>query len=175
MVMKRLLCAEKGCRSGFTLIEVLVIIAILGAIMGIMAMTFGIVTSTVSTDTAENLIISQVNQAANWITKDVESANSVNTDNGTVLCSMQRYVWDGNQISGSTIVEYVVIGGVLIRRVDGGAGQTAAQFIVYPDADTTFVQAPAAPFQTNTYILKLKTAYQNREYKQVYKIRQRAP
>ncbi len=172
--MKRLRI-YKGADYGFTLIEVLVIIAILGAIMGIMAMTFGMVTRTVAADTAENLIMSQVNQAANWIAKDVESASSVNTDNGTVLCSVQRYRWDGEEITGSTTVEYIVAGGILQRKVDGGAGQTVAQFLCYPDADTTFVLAPAAPFQTDTYVLKLKTIYKNREYKQEYKIRQRMP
>ncbi|MFA7247599.1 MAG: type II secretion system protein [Dehalococcoidia bacterium] len=175
MMFKRVFDISSGANRGFTLIEVLVMIAILGAITGIMAMTFGMVTRTIATNTAENLMMSQVNQAANWIAKDVESSSSVSTDDGTVLCSMQRYVWDGNEISGSTTVEYIVIGGILLRRVDGGAGQTVAQFIAYPDADTTFVQAPSAPFQSNTYVLKLKSVYKNGEYKQEFKMRQRAP
>jgi len=165
----------KGADQGFTLIEVLVVIAILGAIMGVMAMTFGMVTRTTATDTARNLVMSQVNQAASWIAKDVESASSVSTDNGTVLCSVQRHVWDGNDITGTTNIDYIVTGGILLRSVDGGAGKTVAQFISYPDVDTTLTLAPSSPFQTNTYVLKLKSAYKNNEYKQEYKIRQRAP
>ena len=173
--MKRVFNSSNGNLQGFTLVEVLIIIAILGSIMGIMAMTFGMVTRTTVVDTSQNLMMSQVNQAASWIARDVESASSVSTDNGTVLCSIQRYVWDGADITSSTTIDYVVTGGILRRKVNGSAGTPVAQFISYPDADTTLTLAPSSPFQTNTYILKLKTAYKNGVYKQEYKIRQRAP
>jgi prepilin-type N-terminal cleavage/methylation domain-containing protein len=173
--MKRALDIIEGNRQGFTLVELLVVIAILGAITGIMAMTIGMATRTTATDTAQNLMMSQVNQAASWIAKDVGSASSVSTDNGTVLCSVQRYVWDGNDITGTTTIDYVVTGGILRRKVNGSTGTPVAQFISYPDAATTFTLAPSSPFQTNTYILKLKVAYKNGEYKQEYKISRRVP
>jgi len=173
--MKIVLNISSGNKQGFTLVEILLVIAILGAITGVMAMTFGMVTRTTTTDTAQNLMMSQVNQAANWIARDVGSASSVTTDNGTVLCSVQRYVWDGNDITGTTTIDYIVTGGILRRKVNGSIGTPVAQFISYPDASTTFTLAPSSPFQTNTYILKLRASYKNGEYKQEYKISQRAP
>jgi len=160
-----------GNQQGFTLIEVLIAVAVLGAITGIMAMTFNMVTRTTTTGTAQNLMMSQVNQAANWIARDIESASSVMTDNGTVLCSIQRYVWDGDDITSSTTIDYVVNNGMLRRKVNGSEGTPIAQFISYPDPYTKVEHAS----ENNTYIIKLRSVYKNSEYRQEFKANQRAP
>ena len=64
------------------MIELLVIIAILGAITAVMAMTVNTALNITTTDTAQSILFSQVHQAASWISKDVASADNITTDSG---------------------------------------------------------------------------------------------
>jgi len=167
---------RKSDLRGYTLIELLVIIAILGAISGVMAMTINIALKITSTDTAQGILLSQVHQAASWIAKDVASADNITPDNGTNLCSFKRYLWNQvDNITTTTTIDYVVSNSNLLRKVNGGQGSIVAQNIKYPDADTTFIIAPSAPYQSNAYLLKLDAGYGNNSYKQQFKMYQRLP
>jgi type II secretory pathway pseudopilin PulG len=171
-LMKRVVNLLQGNRQGFTLVEILVILAIVGAISGVMAMTISMVRSTTSDTTARNMTMSQVNQAASWIAKDIESASSVTPSDSAKLCSVMRYRWDDvGKIFTSENITYVVTGETLLRKVNGSAGTPVAQFIKYPDAYTTVTDVG-----NNTYIIKLRSEYSNGEYyQQQYKVSRRAP
>jgi Tfp pilus assembly protein PilE len=172
-ILKRI---NLNSRRGYTMIEVVVIIAVLGAITAVMAMTINMALKITATDTAQSILLTQVHQGASWISKDVASADNITTDSGTVLCSMKRYVWNQvDNITTTTTIDYVVSSTNLLRKVNGGSGTIIAQYIKYPDADTTFTVAPSAPYQSNVYLLKLKAVSGNNNYKQQFKIYQRLP
>jgi hypothetical protein len=138
-----------------------------------MAMTINMVRSTTSDTTARNMTMSQVNQAASWIARDIESASVVTpTVTGeSVLCRMTRYVWSDTGMTTQGIV-YEVTGQTLLRKLGGSAvGTPVAQFIKYPGTYTAVTSAGS-----NTYIIKLRSEYSNGEYyQQQFKVSQRAP
>jgi type II secretory pathway pseudopilin PulG len=175
--MQQLLKRVKlGNQVGYTLIELIVIIAILGTITTVMAMTINMALKLTTADTAQNILLSQVHQAASWIAKDVASADNITTDSGTVLCSIKRYVWNQvDNITATTTIDYVVSNSNLLRKVNGSPGSIVAQYIQYPDTDTSFTIAPSSPYQSNAYLLKLKAVYGNSSYKQQFKLYQRLP
>jgi hypothetical protein len=141
-----------------------------------MAMTINMALNITSKNTAQSILLSQVHQGASWISKDIASADNITLDNGTVLCSLKRYVWNQvDNITTTTTIDYVVSSTNLLRKVNGNAGTIVAQFVSYPDADTTFTIAPSAPYQSNAYLLKLKAVYNGSSYKQQFKIYQRLP
>ena len=162
------------------MVEMLVVLAIVGAISGVMAMTIGMVRSTTSDTTARNMTMSQVNQAASWIARDIESAsgavstttlNPAAASNPVMLCSMVRYVWqDPNW--GTENITYVVnnIEKQLLRQVDGSAGTPIAQGIITSD-NLTRVDRDG----TNAYKIRLRSVYDGEYYQQQYKVSQRAP
>jgi len=154
--------------GGYTLIELLVIIAILGTITAVMAMTINMALQITTTDTAQNILISQVHQGASWISKDVASADNITPiDNSTTLFYMKRYQWNGaDNITSTTTITYSVDSKSNLLR----NGSIVAQFIKYPDIYTTFTAT-----ENNTYLLKLKASYGNSSYKQQFKIYQRLP
>jgi prepilin-type N-terminal cleavage/methylation domain-containing protein len=176
-MMKQKIDILKGNKQGFTLVEILVVLAIVGAISGVMAMTISMVRTTTSDTTARNMTMSQVNQAANWIARDIESASSVSFPGGSVLCRVTRYLWDDVAKNFTTeTIDYDVTDKVLLRKVNGSAnGTPVAQFISYPDTYTSVTRLTSAS-ETNTYVIKLRSVYSNgEEYQQQYKVGQRAP
>lgn len=177
--MRRVINTFNADNRGFTLVELLVVIAILGAIMGVMAMTISMVLTTTSDSTARNLTMSQVNQAASWIARDIGSADDVTFPGGSVLCKVIRKEWNGTDMNTTrTIVYEVTPDKVLLRKLDGSAtGTPIAQFISYHDPDTytavTKVDVTQYPAEQNTYIIKLRSVYSNgEEYRQQYKVSQ---
>jgi type II secretory pathway pseudopilin PulG len=58
---------NKPGNPGFTLIEVLVILAITGAIAGVLSLTINQTMQTSSTETSQSLLLTQVHQAAAWL------------------------------------------------------------------------------------------------------------
>jgi len=169
-ILQKLITRRHG---GYTLVELLVIIAILGVMSAVLAMTVNMALKITTTDTAQNILLSQVHQAASWISKDIRSADSITTGSGTVLCSLKRYVWNqADNITTTTTIDYVVSGTSLLRKEDGNSGTIVAQFIQYPNTDTSFTADPSA---ANAYLLKLKAVYGNSSYKQLFRICQRLP
>lgn len=164
---------KAGNQGGYTLIELLVIIAILGAISSVLAMTIDMALKITTTTTAQSILLSQVHMAASWISKDITSADNITPDNGTILVSLKRYVWNqADNITTTTTIDYVVSGTSLLRKEDGNSGTIVAQFIQYPNTDTSFTADPSA---ANAYLLKLKAVYGNSSYKQLFRICQRLP
>jgi len=66
--------------KGFTLIEVLVVVGILGAIMGVMAMTVGIMPKVSGESNDQAIALRQVQNAGYWITRDAQRAQNIDDD-----------------------------------------------------------------------------------------------
>jgi prepilin-type N-terminal cleavage/methylation domain-containing protein len=165
-------------QQGFTLIELLVVVAVIGFIAGVMVLMFSLVTKVGSVSTAQNIVLSQVQQAGSWMTRDIISSDNVTTyTSGSRLVTMYRYSWD----SGSGTIQVVRVDydvdvntGRLLRSVNNGTGAIIAQFITGPGVDTTVTKS-ASLSENNTYIFNVKAAYSNSSFSKVYKMNQRAP
>ncbi len=167
-------------RTGYTLPELLITIAILGVISGVMALTFSLATNITRTDSAQSIVLSQVHQAAAWIARDVQSAAVVTPVNSpTRLLSLQRFTWDGSSFQSGVQIYYdIASGGNMTRTITDSKGtrvSQVAQYISYPDQDTFFSKGPSTAAENNTYILKIRASYGGSSFKAQYKIARKVP
>lgn len=70
----------KGNEKGFTLIEMITVVAILGAIMGVMAMTVGITPEVSSESNDQAIALRQVQNSGYWISRDAQMAQYIHVD-----------------------------------------------------------------------------------------------
>jgi len=82
-------------RSGFTLVELLIVVAIIGVLSVAAAMTISLVMKTSTTVMEQNRELGEVHMVGSWITRDIKYATAVQTTDGDILCSMQRSVGEG--------------------------------------------------------------------------------
>ena len=116
---------RKG-EKGFTLIEMIVVITILGAITGAMAMTM-ITTMTVSQQSNDHIIaLRQVQNAGYWISRDVQMTQTINITKPGVFLALSWVDWDGNDFN----VDYVFDGDRLERQLNGAPGVLISDHIV---------------------------------------------
>jgi len=156
--------------SGFTLLELIVMLSIIGTVSAIMALTFSEATRVTRSDMAQAIVLAQVHQAGDWIAKDVASAYSVSAgSSGNWTCSMSCYQWNGSAFSTSTIT-YTISNGNLLRN-----GKYVAQYIVNPGSDTLFVKVTPTVTENNTYILTVKAVNNGASFSKAFKIFQRIP
>lgn len=161
-------------QGGFTLVELIIVTAVVGFLASVMAFMFSVVTRVSSVSTSQNIVLSQVQQAGSWMTRDIVSSDNVTVyTSGNRLVSMDRYRWDGVTSTIQTArVDYDVESGQLLRKLDGGQGLRVAQFIAGPNTDTR-VTASTAPSECNTYIFNVTATYGNSSFSRVYKMSQR--
>jgi prepilin-type N-terminal cleavage/methylation domain-containing protein len=139
-------------QNGFTLVELLVVLSIIGVLSTAIAMTIGVVMKTSTTAMEQNSALSQVHMAGSWISRDLKNADAsedISETAGDLLCSMTCYVWDEVAQEFREVpetVEYRKEGGELNRKSwpnDTPAlvkTSTVAQFL--DDANTSFVSDP---------------------------------
>ena len=89
---------------------------------------------------------------------------------------MKRYVWNQvDNITTTTTIDYVVSNTNLLRKVNGSSGAIVAQYIKYPDTNTTFTKVTPSATENNTYLLKLNAKLGTNSFNQQFKIYQRLP
>ena len=157
--------------SGFTLVELLVVLGIIGVLSGAMAMTFDLVTKTNSMAMEQSNALIQVHMAGSWISKDVKSAYELLLT--PELCSMNCR--KGANFDNYTIT-YKIDGSTLKRTSQGllpvGEPQTitiarfidpATSFVLDPGGNTGTFTVTAHNNQSSsdniTRIYKLKVGY----------------
>jgi prepilin-type N-terminal cleavage/methylation domain-containing protein len=116
----------KTTEKGFTLIEVLVALAILGAIMGVMSAAVITILKTSSQNNEWNVNLRQVQNAGHWISQDTLMAQVVTTDSPGVFLALSWCNWDGND----NVVQYFFDGNTLKRQLNGGAAILIAEYVV---------------------------------------------
>ncbi|MGA2158355.1 MAG: type II secretion system protein [Dehalococcoidia bacterium] len=158
--------------AGFTLIELIVTLSIMGAVSAIMAMTFSEATKLTSSDMAQAIVLAQVHQAGESIAKDVASADNITAGStGTWTCSMVCYQWQQSTSTFiSSSVTYTISNGQLLRN-----GVIIAQYIVNPGSDTLFTKVTPTGTENNTYVLTVKAVKNNASFSKAFKIYQRIP
>jgi len=152
----------KAKQGGFTLVELLVAVAILGAIGGALSMAIVTVIKTTDSTKDESVILQQVQNAGYWISRDVQMAEDVSPGEGGGLVTV-------NQADGE--VGYVFDGTTLKRQPFGGQETVVAQYIVVED--TTFVDDTEAGDALKKYKLTIKASRGEAEVERVYEIAQR--
>ncbi len=125
----------KTTEKGFTLIEVLVALAILGAIMGVMSAAVISIMRINSQNTEWNVNLRQVQNAGHWISRDALMAQVVTTPTpGHFPLTLSWSDWEGTSYN----VEYVLQDdNTLIRRLNDGSTLLIAQYIVHDDTPTS--------------------------------------
>ena len=166
----------KNSQGGFTFIELLVVIAVSGFIAGVMALMFNVVTKVSSHSLSQNIELSQVQQAGNWISRDIMSAENVTPyDSGTRLAKIARYQWNGTDNITTINIYYDIINNKLLRKDDVGNSQIVAQFI--SNIGSTGTSLVSENISENiTYILKVESVYNNSPaFSRSYKMTRRKP
>ena len=106
--------------NGFTLVELLVVLAIIGVLSTGIAMTAGVVMKTSTTAMEQNSSLSQVHLAGSWVSRDMKNASeNISETQGLILCSMTCYVWDDVAQEFKDVpevVEYRIENGELKRK-----------------------------------------------------------
>jgi prepilin-type N-terminal cleavage/methylation domain-containing protein len=82
-------------RGGFTLVELLIVISIMGVLSAAAAMTVSLVMKTSTTAMGQNRELGEVHMVGSWISRDMKNATVVQTTVGGTLCSMQCLVGEG--------------------------------------------------------------------------------
>ena len=161
--------------AGFTLVELIVVIAVVGLVAGVMALMFNVVTKVSSESTSQNIVLSQVHEAGSWLTRDIVSSTNVTTyTSGTRLAKIVRYLWNGSDNISTVVIDYDIINNKLLRTVEPGQGKLIAQFISALGSGTGLNKS-AATSENNTYIFTVQSSYNNSSFSRVYKINQRFP
>jgi prepilin-type N-terminal cleavage/methylation domain-containing protein len=179
--MKRVLNSLNGNKRGFTLIEVLVVIGIVGTLSLIMSMTINMVRNSTRDTTARNTAMTQVHLAADWIARDIESSsgsivttakNPATAPNPLMLCQIMRYSWQGTVMSTENIT-YVVNNTTkqLLRQVDGSSGILIARGF----SSDNLTRVDSETLGSNRYIIKLTSEFVGEGFSQQYKVSRRAP
>jgi prepilin-type N-terminal cleavage/methylation domain-containing protein len=123
----------KVTQKGFTLIEILVALAISGAILGVASAAVITVMKTSSQNDEWNVNLRQVQNAGHWITRDALMAQVIHDNTSGVFLDLSWSDWDNNPYN----VQYVLDGNTLTRSLNGGPALLIAQYIV-PDPAYTY-------------------------------------
>jgi prepilin-type N-terminal cleavage/methylation domain-containing protein len=159
-------------QQGFTLVELLVVIAVTGLVAGVMALMFNVVTKISTTSTSQNIVLSQVQEAGSWITRDIMSSDNITIyASGNRVATIVRYMWNGTDFT-QAVINYDVINNKLLRTVEPEAGRIIAQFIS-PHGSGTDLTASTGVSENHTYIFNVQSVYAGSSFSRSYKINQR--
>ena len=152
----------KGNDKGFTLIELVVTVGILGTVIGVMSMTVTqlMIITPKTNDWA--IALRQVQNAGYWISRDVLMSENVTFDEPGAFLALEWNDGDGTHYE----VDYVFSDDELRRQLNGASpGTLIAQYIV--EADTGFV---VDALVDTKYNLTVKASHGGVEVERVYAI-----
>ena len=158
--------------GGFTLLELVIVIAVMAVVASAMAITISVMTTISASTTEQYMAMSQVEVAGNTIIRDVASSCNVTAGSeGTWQCSMNRYTWNGSDNLTTVPVVYTITNGVLERTVNSTNKTRIAENLVNPGTDTSFLAAT----ENNTYIVKLTSQFNDASFSMLYKVVCKSP
>ena len=156
--------------KGFTLIETVMVVAIMGIFMLAMTMTITNMLTKPQLATDHNVVLQQAQNAGYWISRDVQTAKNLtlNEPNGfPVTLDIPVDLDDNNDIS----VDYIFDGNKLKRQVYDSSHTLTAEALVaeYIDvANTTFINV-----DSDIYDFTVKVSKGEIVVERYYKISQR--
>jgi prepilin-type N-terminal cleavage/methylation domain-containing protein len=123
----------KATEKGFTLIEMLIALALAAAIMGVMSASITVIMRTTSQNNEWNVNLRQVQNAGHWITSDALMAQVVSANTTGVFLFLSWNDWNNDNN-----VRYVLNGGNLTRSLNGGPAILISQYIVSNNTTCTW-------------------------------------
>jgi prepilin-type N-terminal cleavage/methylation domain-containing protein len=158
----------KLTEKGFTLVEVLVSLAILSAIGTVMSAATITIMQTSSQNAEWNVNLRQVQNAGHWISQDAIMAQEIATNKPGVFLSVVWSDWSGNSFN----VDYVLEGNTLKRQLNDNPAFLIADYIVPEDTTCVWVE------EENTLTVTIKASLHGDEGKhwveRVYEISPRS-
>lgn len=156
--------------KGFTLLEVLVTMAIIGIIMPMLTMSVITMMKLHVQANEQNIVLQQVQNTGYWISRDVQMAGSItlNAPNGFPISLEIPVDTDANN---DYSVDYLFDGNKLKRQVYNSSHVLVSESLIaeYIDAaDTTFINL--AP---STYFLTVKSSKGENSTERSYRVSQR--
>ena len=154
--------------NGFTLLEMLVVMAILGAIMGAMAMTINSMLLNHDIGSDRNIVIRQIEQSGYFLSRDIQMASSVNTTVSGKFVQISSHLVDGTPQT----IYYILDSGTgeLTRYVDDVVNFRVAQYI-----DTVGTSIMPKVSENSTYKFTIKSIYKGITENATFNAQQRAP
>jgi prepilin-type N-terminal cleavage/methylation domain-containing protein len=140
MISRRLRLKNRN-QGGFTLLELLVALAIDGVLICVIAAIIFQVSSVSSSSSGHMSAVKQVENAAQWISRDALMAQSVDTQgaSGFQPLTLTWVDWDNTKYQ----VTYTIVNGELLRDYsvnDGQPSQTMISQNINPDSEMTNCQ-----------------------------------
>jgi len=160
---------------GFTLIEMLVTVAIIGAIVVPMSMTINTMFKSLTVVHDVSIASRQTQNAGYLITNDIKSAKTVSNTTGGVFLRLQCYYWNGSTMVDNQQVDYVYSSAnkTLTRAVNGGTAMLIAEYIT---ALTANLINQAQPIEQQYWQINITATYPNAPPdSKIYSVKQRVP
>lgn len=150
----------KRRENGFTLIEVIIAVAILGVIMPVMAMTIISLLTNHQQANDHNIVLHEVQNAGYWISRDVQMAKNV-TLNGSSGFPLTLDIPVDRDENNDIRVDYLFDDNKLKRKVYDASQTLISETLIaeYIDiTDTTFSILDSDNYYLNTYYLTVKVS-----------------
>jgi prepilin-type N-terminal cleavage/methylation domain-containing protein len=128
--------------KGFTLIEMLIVLAITGAIVGPLAMATTTLLTSPQRSTDQNVVLSQVQNTGYWISRDVQMARTVTPSGPTGFPLSFKVPVDDNEDNDLTI-DYSFDGSKLKREFYDSSPALISETLIadcIATANTTFIE-----------------------------------
>jgi prepilin-type N-terminal cleavage/methylation domain-containing protein len=163
--------------KGFTLIEILIVISIVGSVFGAMSMTLNTIYRNYNVGFDKSLALKQVDLASIIISKDINRAKTVGRglNNGFPL-TLTCYDWDDptmpDQMIDNQVVIYDINGSTITRKVGAETAVIIARYI--PPSPPTKIEGCTSS-ENYTCTITIYAKYNNASENGTYKAQQRVP
>jgi len=161
----------KRREKGFTLLEVLIGVAIMAIVVGAVAMTTTTLLLNEGQAAGQNTALPQVQNAGYWISRDVQMARNVVFDDPDFLLSLDIPV-DTDENNDYTI-DYLFDGDKLKRRVYDSLGTLTSETFIAEYIDTSNTTFSALDADAGLYKLTVRASRDETGATRSYEISQR--
>ena len=155
----------KRGERGFTLIEVIVSVAIMSAIVAGVSMTTATFLTHHQRSTSQNVVLTQVQNAGYWISRDVQVAETV-TPGGSSGFPLTLVIPVDTDPDNDYSVSYSFDSDKLIRQVNGSSNIVIAEYIVVDDTSFSILVS-------ENYEFTIKASLDETAVERSYEIAQR--